>query len=80
MKDDPKEWDDLAGNFEHVRVEAELKALILDEFDPDELAAENLASIRRRATIRDAMEKQGTTWAYYPQFDARRNTLEQHLP
>ena len=80
MKDDPKEWDNLAGHAEHSAIEADLKALILDQFDPDEMAAENLASIRRRATIKDAMEKQGTTWEHYPQFDARRNTLEQHLP
>jgi choline-sulfatase len=80
MKDDPKEWDNLAGHAEHSAIEAELKALILDQFDPDEMAAENLASIRRRATIKDAMEKQGVTWAYHPNFDARRNVLDQHLP
>jgi choline-sulfatase len=80
MKDDPKEWDNLTGTPDNATIEAELKALILEQFDPDDLAAENLASIRRRATIKDAMEKQGVTWAYYPQFDARRDALKRHLP
>jgi len=80
MKDDPKEWNNLAGSTDHVEVESELKALILDEFDPDDMAAENLASIRRRAVIKDVMDKQDVTWAYRPEFDPRRNVLTQHLP
>jgi choline-sulfatase len=80
MKDDPKEWDNLAGTPENSEIETELKALILDEFDPDDIAAENLASIRRRAVIKEVMDKQGVTWTHYPEFDARKNALEQHLP
>jgi len=42
--------------------------------------AENLASIERRAVIKEVMQKQGDSWTHYPQFDARRNALDQHLP
>jgi choline-sulfatase len=80
LKDDPKEWDNLAGKPEHAQLEAELKVLVLDEFDPDEIAAENLASIRRRSVIREVMQSQGTTWTHYPAFDARKGALDQHLP
>ena len=80
MKNDPKEWDNLSGTTEHAEIEAELKALILDEFDPDAIAAENLASIRRRAVIKEVMDKQGVTWTHYPEFDARRDALTQHMP
>lgn len=79
MKDDPKEWENLAGSAEHASLEAELRSLILDEFDCDAIAAENLASIRRRAVIREVMDKQGVTWTHYPAFDARRDALTQHL-
>jgi choline-sulfatase len=80
LNDDPKEWDNLAGKPEHAELEAELRGLILAEFDLDEIAAENLASIRRRALILEVMQAQGTTWTHYPQFDARRGALDQHLP
>jgi choline-sulfatase len=80
LKDDPKEWANLAGSPEHGEIEEELKSLILNEFDLDDIAAENLASIRRRALIKEVMHKQGVSWTHKPEFDPRRDTLEQHLP
>jgi choline-sulfatase len=79
MKDDPKEWNNLAGSPDHADIESELNGLVLDEFDPDDIAAENLASIQRRAVIKEVMQKQGVTWTHRPEFDPTRDTLQQHL-
>jgi choline-sulfatase len=66
LEADPGEWDDLSG-----REDAEdLLALILAEFDPDRIAADGAASVRRRELIRDAMALNGTRWDHAPVFDA----------
>ena len=43
------------------------------------MACENLASLKRRALIRDVMTSQGRTWAHYPEYDARKGALDQYL-
>jgi choline-sulfatase len=62
---DPGEWNDLGGT-------DGLERLILERFDPDAIAVDGAASVRRRDVIRRAMERNETTWDYQPFFDARR--------
>jgi choline-sulfatase len=50
-------------------VEAELRALVLDTFDPDAIAAAGQESVRRRDLIRRAMARNGTRWDHTPDFD-----------
>jgi choline-sulfatase len=49
---------------------ADLRELILAEFDPEAIAADGAASVRRRELIREAMARNGTRWDYSPEFDA----------
>ena len=78
--DDPDEWKNLAGDAAHSQIEGQLRKTVLDRFDPDVIAADNLASLYRRRLIRDVMSGQGRTWCHFPQFDARRGTVDQYLP
>jgi choline-sulfatase len=48
----------------------DLRGLILAEFDPDAIAADGAASVRRRELVREAMARNGTRWDYSPEFDA----------
>ena len=80
LETDPGEWNNLAGEPPHARVEGELRARVLGEFDPDAIARANLESLRRRWLIRATMQRHEQTWCHFPPFDSRRNALEQHLP
>jgi choline-sulfatase len=77
---DPGEWHNLADEADHREAAEALRGRILERFDPDAMASENLASLYRRRLIRDTMTKQGHTWAHFPHFDARRGALDQYLP
>jgi choline-sulfatase len=70
LEADPGEWDNLAGRPEARAVEDALRDLILARFDPDRIAADGAASLRRREAIKRAMERNGTRWDYSPSFDA----------
>ncbi|HEY3543334.1 MAG TPA: sulfatase-like hydrolase/transferase [Gaiellaceae bacterium] len=63
---DPHEWMNLAG--EHDT--SEVRALILEQFDPDAIARHGAASVRRRDLIARAMARTTTRWDYSPFFDA----------
>lgn len=67
---DPEEWHNLAGQPGLEAVEEELRELILQQFDPDQLAADGLISVRRREMLRQAMARNNTHWDYFPYFDA----------
>jgi choline-sulfatase len=67
---DPGEWTDLAGEETTREIEEGLLHEILERFDPDRIAADGAASVRRREVIRDAMARTGTSWDYAPFFDA----------
>jgi choline-sulfatase len=67
---DPDEWHNLAGRPEHAALEAELRGLILGQFDPVAIEAAGRASVQRRDLIRQAMARNGTSWDYFPYFDA----------
>ena len=77
---DPGEWNNLADNPQHRETTERLRALILDRFDPDAIAAANLDSLYRRRLIRETMRRHNLSWTHYPGFNARRGTLEQYLP
>ena len=63
---DPGEWENLG-----AREDAgDLRAVILETFDPDALAAHGAESVRRRELIRQAMALNGTRWDHSPVFDA----------
>jgi len=64
LEADPNEWESLDEDA------GELRALILAEFDPEAIAADGAASVRRRELIREAMARNGTRWDYSPPFDA----------
>jgi choline-sulfatase len=70
LEADPGEWENLAGRAELRDVEDALRAAVLAEFDPDQIAAAGAASVRRREVIRQAMARNGTRWDYSPVFDA----------
>ena len=67
---DPGEWENLVGRPETAAVESELRAAILARFDPDAIAADGAASVRRRDLVRRALERNGTSWDYAPVVDA----------
>ena len=76
---DPGEWNNLCGDPTHGDTEKALRQLILDQFDPDAMACENLESLHRRRLIRDVMVGQGRTWCHFPQFDYRKGASDQYL-
>jgi choline-sulfatase len=80
LEADPGEWNNLIRDSAHSGIGAELKDKILERFDPQKMANENLESLYRRQHIRDAMKTNGTYWNHFPQFDARRGALDQYLP
>ena len=63
---DPGEWTNLARTHDT----AEYRALILERFDPDAIAAHGAESVRRRELIARAMALTTTRWDYSPVFDA----------
>ena len=72
LEADPGEWRDLAGLPEHAGLVEELHGLVLASFDPDRLAEEGAASVRRRVVVKEAMARTGTRWDYTPVFDGTR--------
>ena len=76
---DPDEWNNLIASEEHSTVAAGMRSEILNRFDPDRMADENLESLYRRAYIHRAMTENGTYWNHFPNFDARKGALDQYL-
>jgi choline-sulfatase len=71
LSDDPKEWNNLAGQPEYADIEANLHALLMANFDPDNIEARVQDSLARRRVIRDAMKRTGgPKWDFQPFFDA----------
>lgn len=69
---DPGEWHNLAGQPELHELEEMLRGLILARFDPERIAADGAASVRKREVVKAAMARNGTHWDYVPIFDATR--------
>ena len=79
LEADPGEWHNLAGQPEYREVEAQLKARILEQFDPDAIDQAVTESVRKRTLIRRAMEITGTRWDVEPRFDATKGITDQYL-
>ena len=67
---DPDRAPEDAGEPAMREVEEALHALVVERFDPERIAADGVASVRRRELIRQAMVRNGTRWDYAPVFDA----------
>ena len=70
LEEDPGEWHNRSGEATLRDVEEQLHALVVEQFDPEWIAADGRASVRRRELIRQAMARNGTRWDYSPVFDA----------
>ena len=78
LAEDPKEWNNLAGEPEYAKIEARLHGLIMAKFDPQDIEACVQDSLARRTVIREAMRKTGLPkWDYQPFFDATRQYWRQ---
>ena len=80
LKNDPDEWKNLIGQPGSADIEKELKALILEAFDPAVIEKEVLLTIRKRQLLRRWGEATGVQWAYSPGFDPEKNASAQYLP
>ena len=70
---DPKEWTNLAGRPEYQEVERKLHALIMANFDPDQIERDVQEGLARRRLLKEAMDATGLPkWDYQPFFDATR--------
>lgn len=72
LEADPGEWDNLCGDPAYAATEAELRAQILETFDPDAVERELHESLQRRALLREANVANDLHWDYFPYFDATR--------
>jgi choline-sulfatase len=79
LNSDPGEWDNLADNPGSTKVANRLRRMILDTFNPEEMAEANLSSLYRRRLIRDTMTNHKQTWAHFPTYDYRRGAMDQYL-
>ena len=70
LQEDPDEWHNLAGQPHTSAVEESLRALILAQFDPQQLAAAATESVSRRLIIKEALARNDTHWDFSPTFDA----------
>lgn len=77
---DPDEWNNLADDALHTEVKAELRAAILEQFDPDAIEEDVVAGLQRRRLIREAMAQAGTRWDAQIRLDGSRDTMAQYLP
>ena len=76
---DPGEWHNLAGSTDHAETEARLRGLVLDHFDPEAIARDNLDSLYRRELINETMQKNGVYWDHATDFNPRKGALDQYL-
>lgn len=69
---DPGEWANLAGRPETRAIAQALRDQLLARFDPEQIAVDGAASIRRRVLIKQALQRNDTHWDFFPYFDATR--------
>ncbi len=71
LAEDPKEWNNLAGQPEYAGVQSTMHDLLLANFDPEQIEADIEISMARRGLVKEAMRKTGLPkWDYQPFFDA----------
>lgn len=67
MKEDPEEWNNLADDPVYKSLKEELEALILSNFDPEQIDINAEESIEKRWIIRQAHDAgTGPSWNYEP--------------
>ncbi len=76
---DPGEWNNLAADPAHEEMASRFEDLVLERFDPEEMADENLASLYRRRLIGGVMRGHGRTWSHDPGLDHRKGAMQQYL-
>lgn len=79
LEADPGEWHNLAGQPQVAELEAELKALILNRFDPDAIDEAVKLSVARRKLLKKAMQITRTRWDIEPHFDPSKGITDQYL-
>lgn len=79
LNSDPGEWHNLAGNPEYQEIEAQLKARILEKFDPDAIDKAVTTSVKKRQLIDRAMKITITRWDIEPRFDPTKGSTDQYL-
>jgi choline-sulfatase len=70
LENDPEEWHNLAGNPQYGEIEEDLKARILEQFNPDQIEHDVRESLLKRQLIRKVMKINDTHWDCFPHFDA----------
>ncbi|MBT3342007.1 MAG: choline-sulfatase [Gemmatimonadetes bacterium] len=76
---DPGEWNNLVGDPAHEAAASHFEDLVLERFDPEEMADENLDSLYRRELIGGVMRDHGHTWSHEPGLDHRKGAMQQYL-
>jgi choline-sulfatase len=80
LENDPEEWHNLSGDPAYRAVEEELKARILEQFDPDEIEQDIREGLLKRRLIKKAMKINDTHWDYFPKFDATKQYVRGTSP
>ncbi len=71
VRDDPGEWNNLAGQPETAEVERRMHAALVSKFDAEDIERRVRASIENRLAVREAMRTVNKPkWDYQPFFDA----------
>ena len=60
--------------------ETHLRGLVLDHFDPEALARDNLDSRYCRELIKETMQKNGISWDHATTFNLGKGALDHYLP
>ena len=79
LADDPGEWHNLASDPAHQELAADMRSRILAQFDPTAIEREIRDCLAKRNLLKKWVEATGTTWDYFPPFDARKEALDQYL-
>jgi choline-sulfatase len=79
LETDPGEWRSLAGKPEYKEIEEQLKARILEQFDPDVIDKTVMESVQKRTLVKRAMEISDTRWDAEPYFDPTKGITDQYL-
>ena len=80
LEADPGEWHNLVGQPEYKEIEGQLRARILEQFDPDAIDKAVTESVRKRTLVKRAMDISGTRWDVEPRFDPTKGITDQYLP
>ena len=69
----------LITELEYKEIETQLKARILEKFDPDAIDEAVTISVKRRWLLKRAMKVTNTRWDIEPRFDPNKGITDQYL-